>query len=163
MKTVRLSALRTGRLYHPGNIPGTHFCWRPIQPKGQSAAGRIMSMKNSNETIGNRTRHLPICSAVPQLTAPPRTPSHQPNLTPYVYTCKYKCLYVFTTKFKTRLDLNPSSCWTICGICLYLIKLWVISNIHRQHNFVFWFLLVRQSIIFDTTLQASADRRHHPH
>ena len=23
---VRLSALRTGRLYSPGNIPGTHFC-----------------------------------------------------------------------------------------------------------------------------------------
>ena len=25
MKVVRLSALRTGRLYAPGNIPGTHF------------------------------------------------------------------------------------------------------------------------------------------
>jgi hypothetical protein len=30
-----------------------------------------MSMKNSNETIGNRTRHLPACSAVPQPTVPP--------------------------------------------------------------------------------------------
>ena len=26
MKVVRLSALRTDRLYLPGNIPGTHFC-----------------------------------------------------------------------------------------------------------------------------------------
>jgi hypothetical protein len=26
MKLVRLSALRTGRLYPPGIIPGTHFC-----------------------------------------------------------------------------------------------------------------------------------------
>ena len=26
MKVVRLSALRTGCLYPPGNIPGTHFC-----------------------------------------------------------------------------------------------------------------------------------------
>jgi hypothetical protein len=26
MKAVRLSALRTGRLYPPGNIPGTYFC-----------------------------------------------------------------------------------------------------------------------------------------
>jgi len=33
-----------------------------------------MSMKKSNDTIGNRTRGLPICSAVPQPTAPPRTP-----------------------------------------------------------------------------------------
>src|SRR5215469_11764663 len=55
----------------PGNIPGTHFCWRVGQPQGHSAAGRIMSMKNSNDTIGNRTRDLPTCSAVQQ-TAPPR-------------------------------------------------------------------------------------------
>ena len=26
MKVVRLSALHTGRLYRPGNIPGIHFC-----------------------------------------------------------------------------------------------------------------------------------------
>ena len=33
-----------------------------------------MSMKNSNNTIGNRTRDLSACSAVPQLTASPRAP-----------------------------------------------------------------------------------------
>jgi hypothetical protein len=26
LKVVRLSALGTGRVYPPGNIPGTHFC-----------------------------------------------------------------------------------------------------------------------------------------
>ena len=31
-------------------------------------------MKNSNYIILNRTRHLPARSAVPQQTAPPRTP-----------------------------------------------------------------------------------------
>jgi hypothetical protein len=31
-----------------------------------------MSMKNSNDTIGRRTRDLPACSAVPQPTASPR-------------------------------------------------------------------------------------------
>jgi len=31
-----------------------------------------MSMKNSNDTVGNRTRDLPSCSEVPQLSAPPR-------------------------------------------------------------------------------------------
>jgi hypothetical protein len=31
-----------------------------------------MSMKNSGDTIGNQTRDLPACSAVPQPTAPPR-------------------------------------------------------------------------------------------
>jgi hypothetical protein len=34
-----------------------------------------MSMKNSNGTIGNRTRDLPVCSAVRQQTAPPRAPN----------------------------------------------------------------------------------------
>ena len=61
-------------LLTPGNTPGTHFCWRMSQLQGHSAAGRIMSMKNSNDTIGNRTRDLPACGAVPQPTAPPRTP-----------------------------------------------------------------------------------------
>ena len=33
-----------------------------------------MSMKNSNDTTGNRTRDLPACSSVPQPTAAPRAP-----------------------------------------------------------------------------------------
>ena len=31
-----------------------------------------MSMKNSNDTTGNRIRDLPACNSVPQSTAPPR-------------------------------------------------------------------------------------------
>jgi len=31
-----------------------------------------MSIKNSNDTIGNRTRDLPACTAVSQPTVPPR-------------------------------------------------------------------------------------------
>jgi hypothetical protein len=58
----------------PGKIPGTHFCQRLSRPQGHSATGTIMSMKNSNNTIGNRTRDLPACSAVPQPTAPLRAP-----------------------------------------------------------------------------------------
>jgi len=34
-----------------------------------------MAMKNSNDTIGNRTRDLPTCSPEPQPTAPPRIPN----------------------------------------------------------------------------------------
>ena len=63
----------TGRLpSSPGNIPGTHFCYRLSRPQRHCA---IMSMKNSNDGIGNRTHDPPTCSAVPQPTAPPRTPS----------------------------------------------------------------------------------------
>ena len=49
----------------PGNTPGTHFCQRLSRPRGHSATGRIMSLKNSNDTIENRNRDLPVCSAVP--------------------------------------------------------------------------------------------------
>ena len=59
----------------PRDIPGTHFCQRLSRPQGHSAAGRIMSMKNSSDTNGNRTRDLTACSAVPQPIAPLPTPN----------------------------------------------------------------------------------------
>jgi hypothetical protein len=48
----------------PGNTPGTRSCLRLSRPQGHSATGRIMSLKNSNDTIGNRTHDLPVCSIV---------------------------------------------------------------------------------------------------
>jgi hypothetical protein len=48
-----------------GNTPGTHFCQRLSRHQGHSATGRIMPMKNYNDTIRNRTRDLPVCSVVP--------------------------------------------------------------------------------------------------
>jgi len=74
MKVVRLSATNTGRLYPAGNIPGTHFCYALCRPQGHSDAGRIMSLKNSNDITGNRTRDLPTCSAVPRHSASPQAP-----------------------------------------------------------------------------------------
>jgi len=49
-----------------------------------------MSMKNSNDTIGNRTRDLPTCKAVPQLTVPPRAPIKQCTSS-ISYTVVYVC------------------------------------------------------------------------
>ena len=49
----------------PGKAPGTHFCYRLSRHQGQSAIGRIMSTKNSNDTIWNRTSNLPICNTAP--------------------------------------------------------------------------------------------------
>ena len=48
----------------PGNIAGTHFCHSMSRLQGHSAFRRIMSMKNSSDPFGNRTRDLPACSAV---------------------------------------------------------------------------------------------------
>ena len=36
----------------PGNTSGTHFCQRLSRPQGHSATGRLMSLKNSNDTMG---------------------------------------------------------------------------------------------------------------
>jgi hypothetical protein len=71
---LRQSALEGGKVVNPthrpplppGNIPGTNFCYRLSRPQGHSATGRIMSMKKSSDTIGNRTSDLRVCSAVPQ-------------------------------------------------------------------------------------------------
>jgi hypothetical protein len=35
--------------FTPRKIPGTHFCQGLIQPQGHSAAGRIRSLRNSND------------------------------------------------------------------------------------------------------------------
>ena len=71
MKVVRLSTLRTDRLYTPPPQE-IYLVLTSIRDSVNSAAGRIMSMKNSNNTVGNRNRDLPVCRAVPQPTAPPR-------------------------------------------------------------------------------------------
>jgi hypothetical protein len=76
MKVVRLSALRTGCLYTPENTPDTHFCLRLSRSQGYSATRRIMSMKNSIDSIGNQTHHFPACGTVPQPTAPPHALSY---------------------------------------------------------------------------------------
>jgi hypothetical protein len=52
------------------------------RPQGHSAAGRIKSMKNLNGPIGNLTRDISACSAVPQY------PSMR------IYICMHVCLGV---------------------------------------------------------------------
>jgi hypothetical protein len=64
MKVARLPVLRTGRLYPPGDTSGIHFYYWFSRQQGQSAFGRIKSMKISNDPITNRTRDLLACSVV---------------------------------------------------------------------------------------------------
>ena len=74
IKIVRLSGLRTSCLNPPGNISGTRLCYRLNQLQCHISTGRIMLMTNSSDTIGNWTRDLSACSAVPQPTAPNPAP-----------------------------------------------------------------------------------------
>jgi hypothetical protein len=109
MKVVRLSAICTGCLYPPGNTPGTHVCQRLSQPQGHSAAGRIMSMKNCNDTIGNRTHNLLACSTVPQSTMPPHTP-HSYSSSSYSLSTATKWRLCRTgAPFTHRLPSSPIS------------------------------------------------------
>jgi len=80
MKAVR-SALLTGRLYPEEHSPDTHYSYRLSRPQRHSTAGRIMSMKNYNDTIGNRTRDLPTCGAVPQPNCATSSVPHARNKT----------------------------------------------------------------------------------
>jgi hypothetical protein len=52
--------------------PDIHFYYS----QGPSAAGRITSIKNSNDVIRNRIRDLP-SSAAPRPTAPPNAPFYK--------------------------------------------------------------------------------------
>ena len=55
---------------HRPPLPWYPFIYRRKRPQVHIAAGRIMSMKNSSDTIGNRTGDPLACSAVLELTSP---------------------------------------------------------------------------------------------
>jgi len=135
MKLVRLSALRTGRLYTPGNIPGTHFCWRLSRPQGHIAAGRFMSIKNSNDTIGNRTRVLPACSAVHQTTAPLCTPCSQSYTKLNAYTASYNehAVYEHHVYDHTVQDEQLFTNTLYVTSILYIGTLYIISITEYEH------------------------------
>jgi len=64
---------------HQPPLPPRKYFWYSFllnakSPQSHSSAGKIISMKNFIDTIGNCNRDLPTCSAVPHPTAPPRAP-----------------------------------------------------------------------------------------
>jgi len=66
-------------------------------------------MKNSKDTIGNRTRDLPTCSAVPQPTALPRAPNIM-NMCVCVCVCVCSCLSFPVCKAHTPCYI------AVCGL-----------------------------------------------
>ena len=67
-KAVRLSALRTGRLFSPGKIPSTHFCQRLSRSQDHNVSARNKSVDNDTHTHTHTHTHtlqtvkcLPYC------------------------------------------------------------------------------------------------------
>jgi len=72
-------------------------------------------MKNSSDTIVNRTRDLPIFSVVSQLNAPPRTPKKK-NMRGDYCVRKIYCLKTVNakfTKFKYVFVLWYTTTWDV--------------------------------------------------
>jgi hypothetical protein len=79
-KVLSLPALRIGHLYsQETSVLLISVKWLSLTQR-HSAAGGIKSMKNSN-----RTRGLPVRSAVPQPTAPPRAPFSTKTLFEFLF------------------------------------------------------------------------------
>jgi hypothetical protein len=76
----RQSAHEGGKVVSPTHrppLPPNHrinYSWYSFLLEAESIPGPQCDRKNYG-IIGNRTRDLPVCSAVPQPTAPPRAPS----------------------------------------------------------------------------------------
>ena len=110
---------------HPGNIPGTHFCYRPSRPQSHCAAGRIMSMKNSTDIIRNRTRKLPLVMRwLDQLrhSVPPYSWSR--GIAPFILNlCTRRRWVVISPRpiyfgDRTPVSIEQDSGWTPEPVCL---------------------------------------------
>jgi len=111
-------------LYHPERYTWPSFVSQAEMAQGHCAAGRIMSMKTSNDPIKIRIRDLPACSAVPQPTAPPRAPGRVfiGRDIPWQLLC-------LGTRYKGQFEKGIlRAAWVSCTIN----KLWQKSEAHKH-------------------------------
>jgi len=93
-----------------------------------------MSMKNTNDTIGNRTRDLPACSAVPQPTAPPRIPEYQ---TRYSVIIKVVLSILEARRLCWSFYLNTAfmpAVWHLSSFTVYLFQRCMSYNNRNKHK-----------------------------
>jgi len=94
MKVVRLSALRTGRLYPPGNFPGTHFCKRLNQTQSHSATEGLCQWKIPMTSSGIEPSALRLVA---------QCLNQHRHCVCHIYI--YSCHYLFLTMYICKLDV----------------------------------------------------------
>ena len=92
-----------------------------------------MSMKNFNDTIGNRTRDLPACSAVPQPTGPPRAHRNKCSRAKSLQLLSFASVSNIFGYSKHLADYNGSAIGAICHLYV-LCDLLVNSQAHHQQT-----------------------------
>jgi hypothetical protein len=79
-KTISTWRWQCWQAYAPTAVTHRKYSWYSFLLEAET--GRIMSIKNSNDTIGNRSRDIQVCSAVPQ---PLRHRVRIPRYIPWLY------------------------------------------------------------------------------
>ena len=77
-------------------------------------------MKNSNDTIGNQTQDLPICSAMPQPAAPRRIPTlSAPEIILPTFLYHFPSAITVLSEQISVYFVNPHDIY-LCTLSLYL-------------------------------------------
>jgi hypothetical protein len=79
-----------------------------------------MSVKNFSDTIGNQTRDVPVCSAGPQPTAPPRA---------HIYMVHFKKVFLCLLKVPRHKNI-----WRSGGIAPGILHVSTAQHTHRQKS-----------------------------
>ena len=123
-------------------------------------AGRIKSLKNSSDSIRNRTCDLPACSTVPQPSAPPHTPSKRCVIIYFQssawQTGRYHAINNFpTTLFNSSVDLTHNYVTNILksnSLVLYQkLATLTYKKIHSSGVHNYFHISVPKYIPFSTT------------
>jgi hypothetical protein len=99
-------------------------------------------MKNSNDTIGNRTRDLPVCSAVSQPIMPPRAPPPGPRRD--FFKLFPKIIHSFGSKHRTKIN-------SLDHICEHSYMQYLIS----RHNVLYLYTINQQTHYSNSLLMHS--------
>jgi hypothetical protein len=126
LKVARCSAPRTGRLYPPGNIPGTHFCYRLSRPQGHS------TLQNNKD----KKDRAPSCNCYSIFLSPCVKKSYLPGPTDANYQGIY-ATYILKRNFPLGIATS-SHAWRPRQLSWAQVLLWTPSrqcgNSQRSQN-----------------------------